>query len=50
MMTLIFCGVDSVRRWSDGMALKHPQYQFLTWGGVARRPGALDPLMMVKKT
>ena len=34
MMTLIFCGVDSVRRWSNGEALKQPQYQFMTWGGV----------------
>ncbi|CAK8985624.1 unnamed protein product [Durusdinium trenchii] len=35
MMTLIFCGVDSVRRWSHGEALKHPHWQFLTWGGVS---------------
>ncbi|CAK8992432.1 unnamed protein product [Durusdinium trenchii] len=38
MMTLIFCGVDSVRRWSHGEALKHPHWQFLTWGGVDRAP------------
>lgn len=35
MMTFIFCGVDSVRRWTDGEALKKPQYQFLTWGGIS---------------
>lgn len=35
MMTCIFCGVGSVRRWTDGEALKHPQWQFLTWGGVS---------------
>mmetsp|Transcript_95425 Transcript_95425/g.269648 ORF Transcript_95425/g.269648 Transcript_95425/m.269648 type:complete len:285 (+) Transcript_95425:43-897(+) len=35
MMTFIFCGVDSVRRWTDGVALKKPAYQFLTWGGVS---------------
>jgi len=35
MMTLIFCGVDSVRRWSDGEALKRPHWQFLSWGSVS---------------
>lgn len=35
MMTFIFCSVDSVRRWTDGEALKRPLYQFLTWGGVS---------------
>jgi len=35
MMTFIFCSVDSVRRWTGGEALRRPQYQFLTWGGVS---------------
>jgi len=35
MMTFIFCGVDSLRRWTDGEALKRPAYQFVTWGGVS---------------
>lgn len=35
MMTFIFSGVDSVRRWSGGAALKHPLGQFCTWGGVS---------------
>ncbi|CAJ1359959.1 unnamed protein product [Effrenium voratum] len=35
MMTCIFCGVDSARRWSSGEALKKPHLQFLTWGGVS---------------
>lgn len=35
MMTFIFCGVDSVRRWSNNQALKHPLGQFLTWGGMS---------------
>lgn len=33
MMTIIFCEVDSLRRWTQGECLKKPQYQFLTWGG-----------------
>eukprot|EP00927_Polykrikos_kofoidii_P067509 TRINITY_DN62997_c0_g1_i1.p1 TRINITY_DN62997_c0_g1~~TRINITY_DN62997_c0_g1_i1.p1 ORF type:complete len:303 (-),score=44.34 TRINITY_DN62997_c0_g1_i1:73-930(-) len=33
IMTVIFCSVDSVRRWSDGKALSNPTGQFLTWGG-----------------
>merc|ERR1712232_799978 len=32
MMTFIFCSVDSVRRWTNGEALRHPAGQFLTWG------------------
>ena len=45
-MTLIFCGVDSVSRWSNGEALKQPQLQFMTWGGVVGPSGgkALDVL------
>jgi solute carrier family 25 carnitine/acylcarnitine transporter 20/29 len=35
MMTFIFCGVDSVRRWTDNAALKHPVGQFCTWGGIS---------------
>jgi len=35
MMTFIFCYVDSMRRWTDGEALKKPQYQFLTWGSAS---------------
>lgn len=35
MMTFIFCGVDSVRRWTDNQALRHPAGQFCTWGGVS---------------
>lgn len=35
MMTFIFCYVDSVRRWTDGEALKRPAYQFLTWGSAS---------------
>lgn len=35
MMSFIFCGVDSVRRWSNGKALQHPVTQFLTWGGIS---------------
>jgi len=35
MMTFIFCGVDSVRRWTHGEALKKPQFAFLTWGAVS---------------
>ncbi|CAE8584241.1 unnamed protein product [Polarella glacialis] len=35
MMTCIFCGVDTVRRWTNGEALKHPVYQFCTWGGIS---------------
>ena len=84
MMTLIFCGVDSVRRWTDGHtprlqwqqwqhekfdvaysisfccgpfghptnrgeALKRPQWQFLTWGGVVRQPKGQRHLGVVKK-
>lgn len=32
MMTFIFCSVDSVRRWTNGDALRTPIGQFLTWG------------------
>lgn len=35
MMTFIFCGVDSVRRWTGGEALKRPHWQLVTWGGVS---------------
>lgn len=35
LMTFIFCSVDSVRRWTDGEALRRPLFQFLTWGGVS---------------
>eukprot|EP00933_Yihiella_yeosuensis_P050621 TRINITY_DN48411_c0_g1_i1.p1 TRINITY_DN48411_c0_g1~~TRINITY_DN48411_c0_g1_i1.p1 ORF type:complete len:285 (-),score=32.68 TRINITY_DN48411_c0_g1_i1:84-938(-) len=35
MMTFIFSGVDSVRRWTGDRALKHPVGQFCTWGGVS---------------
>lgn len=35
MMTFIFSGVDTVKRWTNGEALKHPHTQFLTWGGVS---------------
>lgn len=35
MMTFIFCGVDSTRRWTNGAAFEKPAYQFLTWGGVS---------------
>jgi len=34
-MTFIFCGVDSVRRWTKDQALKHPVGQFCTWGTVS---------------
>merc|ERR1712046_526794 len=35
MMTFIFCGVDSARRWTDGQCLKTAHGQFLTWGGIS---------------
>lgn len=35
LMTLIFCGVDSVSRWRGGEAAKTPSHRFLTWGGVS---------------
>jgi len=35
MMTFIFCGVDSVRRWTGNKALQHPAGQFVTWGGIS---------------
>lgn len=35
MMTFIFCGVDTTRRWTGNAALKHPSGQFVTWGGIS---------------
>mmetsp|Transcript_6903 Transcript_6903/g.12199 ORF Transcript_6903/g.12199 Transcript_6903/m.12199 type:complete len:285 (-) Transcript_6903:92-946(-) len=35
MMTCIFCGVDTARRWTEGEALKRPHLQFITWGGIS---------------
>jgi solute carrier family 25 carnitine/acylcarnitine transporter 20/29 len=35
MMTCIFCGVDTARRWTDGECMKKPHYSFVTWGGIS---------------